>query len=255
MWNAPFVMLGMFFLTLSTGPAEAQGRPNWSGLYFGIHAERAAFKANGFTDTQLIVDDLSYDLNPYGVGANVHALWQVDAMVVGLGVTGAILRGDRRGNCLSTVKSVSTAAAKASYDCNAGSDWSIEPFATLGRTFLSGRLHIYGLAGLRLQDVRLQISEAYSSVVAGQPVSEFAQWGGSRRVLGLSLGVGAEMALSNELSLAVEFRHVALANVAFDGIFTQSGTYVQRLRSETSLDLSSTEARMSLNYRVDSLGR
>ncbi|MCA0431717.1 MAG: outer membrane beta-barrel protein [Proteobacteria bacterium] len=148
---------------------------DWSGVFIGAHAGGAF----GDVDAQLTSIDGNYDVDGWLVGGQVGWNWQRDRLVAGVVADASFVQIDGDWTFDDPRK--------------LSSDYDFLATARLRGGFTAGNILIYGTGGLALAGVTSKRSD---------PAAK-----SSDTLTGYAVGLGAEFAASESLSIEVEFLH------------------------------------------------
>ena len=213
---------------------------SWTGIFSGAHV------GSGLTATRLD--------NPVGATLGTGSLYgnrlEAPGAMIGLqggfnwqmpnanwlvGIEGDIsqVTGRSTGTCLTG------AAIVASANCDLTTSWSGSLVGRLGATVGSdNRILLYGKGGLGFFETQLAETDNYTDV-APKSVSK------SVFQTGLVYGGGLELALSNAISLQMDYTHYQPGSISLPTTYTISGTQ-QILHAHPGLDTF----KLGVNYHL-----
>lgn len=284
-WNRPLSWLALFLgLLLVISPArpvladgpiappavKGAALLNWSGLYFGGNAG-GIWGDYGFGDSSIDValrqprrffpDGASPDVVD-GPGLGTIVTVEVPSFDADTGVEfiGGVqlgynmqfgswvfgLEGDAVGLSMSASKAFTLHndmldVAGLSSMREASSDWLITGRLRFGYAWQ--RLLFYGTGGLAVSNIDVTAKDFYAPAVAGERSSS-----DDTVVAGWTAGGGAEFAVSDAVSMGVEYRHTAFGDQNFD--FASDSRFMVH---STHVDLNEDQVTLRVNIRVDSL--
>lgn len=277
-WNRPLfwpaLFLGLllalspFRPVLADGPIAPPGPRgasllNWSGFYFGGNAG-GIWGDYGFGDSSI---DVTLR-NPRRffpdriVGHQQVIMVEVPSFTASSGgdFVGGVqagynrqfgswvfgLEGDAMGLSLSASKQFTLHSDMLNLEGlssrrDASSDWMLTGRLRFGYAWQ--RILFYATGGLAVSNIDVEARDFYAPAVAGERSTS-----DDTLVAGWTGGGGAEFAVSDAVSLAVEYRHTSFGDQDFD--FSSDSRFQVH---STQVDLCENQVTLRVNIRVDSL--
>ena len=229
---------------------------NWSGFYFGGNVG-GIFGDYDFGDSSIdvplrrpmgggttivTVDVPAFDASSGGDfvgGVQAGYNRQFGSLVFGLegDATGLSLNASRSFSLNSADLDVAGLSAKR----EASSDWMITGRVRAGYAW--NRFLFYLTGGLAISDIIVDVNDFYSPAVRGTQSSS-----DDTVIVGWTAGGGAEFAVSDAVSMAVEYRHADFGDQSFN--FSSDSRFNVH---STRVNLAEDQVTLRVNIRVDSL--
>ena len=225
------VGLGGFFAATSAhadgmiypGPAGYVRPLSWTGFYVGGHAGLASGRTQGDPDLGFGPPNLfstDFDMSGALYGGQVGFNWQTGSTV--FGIEGSLSGSSLQGNTTCAVL----------LECKRNLDWLAMVTGKVGYAW--GGSLLYAMGGVAWGDVDTDVSLAGVSILNG----------GDTHV-GWVAGFGFEHAISNSVSLRVEYAHVDLGKSDHD----LGGTGGWKCCLTDSVDLKMDTIRLGVNFK------
>lgn len=219
------------------GTSQAQNSPayNWTGFYIGVHGSYEDIWSKGSDVTPLILAGCcgltDQQIRGASGGVQLGYNFQAGRAVLGTEISFSAGSLSRTGDCLSINPALDVS-------CRLKAEWTGRLLARLGYAFGDGRFVPYLAGGLAFT----QFNTARSFDDGFGPITS----GGTQIATGVIAGLGLQYAITNDLSLGIEYLFTQYSAVR-DANFNQGTVSSQNISSDT--------ARVVLNYRFDSGAR
>jgi outer membrane immunogenic protein len=200
---------------------------SWTGFYIGGHAGIATGDTQDDPNLPIGPSNLlstDFTMNGALYGGQIGYNWQMGLLV--LGIEGSLSGSSIQGN----------SACVAILECKRDIDWLATVTGRVG--YAMGRTLLYGMAGVAWADVNTDVS------IVGVPILS----GGDTHT-GWIVGFGFEQALSQHISVRVEYAHIDLGNAGHGlsgvGPLAGIGTVLN-----DSVDLKLDTIRLGVNVKL-----
>lgn len=199
--------------------ASSGGALHWNDFYAGVHGgwERDVF--DGAT-VGLAVDDTTRIIsNGVTLGAQIGRNYQVDRFIFGWEFSGSWDGSDKTSNCFASTPDshVVTHGGGApgfsdkTYRCNIDPNWTLQGLARAGMTADGGKAFVYAIGGIAVSNFSLNYRYDSSDIAGGLSSLTYElhhQFGpGQQDLFGIVLGGGVQLALTDTVSLGLEYLH------------------------------------------------
>jgi outer membrane immunogenic protein len=258
-------------------------RFSWTGHYLGLHAgwEQKLLEGSDFTarNTEAFGDFILSDgfssasptkqrIEGLIGGVQLGYNHQFGHIVVGTELSGTFGNVDGSTNCFRAGEPVGTTTYVGGTEderirtetvdkrCHAKQEWSVQWLNKLGRAFgPEGRLLGYVTGGVAVTQVKINRTASYSDTVTrGDELRRDtlvdARWSGQHTYAGVVLGGGFQYALTNNLSLGVEYLHTVYADA---DTLTNGSFKVTRLNCEGDCPAGPLSANAVQNLQSDTI--
>jgi len=260
----------------------------WTGLYLGLHTgwQSTQIEGSDFTNvfggnplgtgvSRFFTDAVNstgapsrQDADGWVFGGQVGYNHQFQYVVLGTELsatwanvddTSSGAGNDNRG-CFQAQQGVVRAGQTLTRNCHVEQDWSVQWLGKLGVAY--GRTLLYATGGVAITrldfDRRVNFTAVGGAVGGGLGVVD-NRWSGDSTHVGVVLGAGLQYAITDNLSLGVEYLHTeyASADAHTTGTFVNNfpgtaGTFAANSNMTNNLDTDTVRA--VLNYKFNCCG-